>query len=164
MLLLNIQRAGEGDVAVEMSFVKLVEHDGGNPLERRVSDELAEQNAFGLEFDFGGGADAIFKAHLIANLTPQLHIEFLRDTGSEHSSGEPARLEHDALPAAEQAVFEKHLRDLRGFAGPCGYLQHETFRRLERGDDVVFDVVNGQPVGHAADCLAEQGRDGELEI
>lgn len=164
MLLLNIQRAGEGDVAVEMALVKFIEDDGGNPLERRISDELAEQNAFRLEFDFGGGADAILEAHLVADLAPQLHVEFLRDAGSEHPRGEPTRLQHDALPATEQAVLEEHLRDLRGFAGAGGRLQDEAFRRFQRSNYVVFDVVNGQPVGHAADCVAEQGRDGELEI
>ncbi len=164
MLLLNIQRAGEGDVAVAMSFVKLIEDDGGNPLERRVSDELTEQNAFGLEFDFGGGTDAILEAHLVADLAPQLHVEFLRDAGGEHPRGETARLEHDALAAAEQTVLEEHRRDLRGFARAGGRLQDEAFRRFQRSNYVVFDVVNGQPVGHAADCLAEQGRDGKLEI
>ena len=40
-------------------------------------------------------------------------------------------------------MFEQHLRDLRGFTRAGRGLEHEALRRLERGDDVVFDVVNG---------------------
>ena len=51
-------------------------------------------------------------------------------------------------PVAEQSVLEQHLRDLRGFAGAGGRLQHEPPRRFQRGDDVVLDFVNGQAIGH----------------
>ena len=158
MLLLNVQRAGEGDVAIEMSFVKFIEDDGRDAREFIVLNQLPEQNAFGFKFDFGGGADAILEAHLIADLAAKLHVEFLRDAGSEHPRGETARLQHDALPAAEQAVLEEHLRDLRGFAGAGGCLQHEAFRRLEGGDDVGFDFVNGQPVSHVAGLFSGAGK------
>ena len=79
MLFLNVQCAGERDVAVEMALVKFIEDDGGNSFERGVGDELAEQNAFGLEFDFRRRADAILEAHLIADFAAKLHAEFLRD-------------------------------------------------------------------------------------
>ena len=75
-------------------------------------------------------------------IVPPTAVEVLK------ARGEPARLEDYSLPVAEQTVLEQHLRHLGGLARPSGRLQHEPLRRLECGDDVVFEVINGQPFGH----------------
>jgi len=60
-------------------------------------------------------------------------------------------------------VFEQHLGDLGGFAGAGGGLQNETFRRTEGGDEVGFDIVNGQPFGHGPGLIREGGTKGETK-
>ena len=92
MLFLDVQRTRQRDVAVEMAFVKFIEDDGRDTRELVVLNELPQQDAFGLEFDFGGHADAILESYLITNLMPELHVKFLRDTGREHTRGETTRL------------------------------------------------------------------------
>ena len=44
---LDLQRAGEGDVAVEMALVKFVKKDGRNAGEIRIGEHLSEQDALG---------------------------------------------------------------------------------------------------------------------
>ena len=77
---LNVQRSGQGDVAVKVPFVKFVEDDGLNAAQGRVLDQLPEQDALGLELDAGGVAHAIFKSDLVADLAAEFHAEFVRDS------------------------------------------------------------------------------------
>ena len=53
VLFLQIQRAGQRDVAVKMPLVKFVEDENGNALQLRVVNHLPQQNALGDEADFG---------------------------------------------------------------------------------------------------------------
>src|SRR6266568_7042168 len=103
MLLLNIQRTGQRDVAVAMAFVKLVEDHRRHTTQSLVLNQLSEQNAFGFELDPRGVARHVLETHLVADLAPELNTKFLRDARRKQSRGESARLEDDALPAAEQA-------------------------------------------------------------
>ena len=132
-----------------MPLVKFIKNHGLYPAQRRVLDQLPEQDALGLELDARGVAHAVFEPDLVTDLAAELHAEFARNTGCQQPGGQPARLENDDLAIAQQAMFEEHLGDLGGFAGAGRRLEDEPLRRLERSDDVGFDFVNGQPVGHA---------------
>ena len=126
VLFLKIESAGEGDVAVEMSLVKLVEDDRADAAQRRIGEHLAKQHAFGHEADAcPRRADAI-EPNLITDFVPKPNAALLRDTRREHARGESSRLEHDDLSVAGEPVIEQHLRNLRGFARAGRRLQHET--------------------------------------
>ena len=112
MLLLNLERAGQRNVAVKMAFVKLVEDDRRHARQRLVLDQLPKQNAFGLELDARSPAREILEPNLIAHFAPEFHAQFLRHARSQQSRREPARLENDNLAVAEQSVLEQHLRHL----------------------------------------------------
>ena len=117
MLLLQIERAGQCDVAVKMAFVKFVEDQDGNAAQLRIVNHLPQQDAFSLKPDFRLRRCDIFEADLVADFVAKLDAEFLRNARREQPRGQPTRLENHDLPVAEQAVPEQHLRDLRGFAG-----------------------------------------------
>ena len=72
MLLLQIQRAGQRDVAVKMPFVKFVENQRRNAAQFRVVNHLPQQNAFGHKPDFRPRRRDIFEADLITDLAPSL--------------------------------------------------------------------------------------------
>ena len=120
MLLLLVERLGERDVAVKMPLVKFVEENCRDAAQLRVVDHLPQQNAFGHEADFCLRRRDILKADLVADFLAKFDAEFRRDTLGEQSRREPARLKHHDLSVAEQAMFQKHLRHLRGFAGAGG--------------------------------------------
>ena len=163
-LLLNVERAGERDVAVEVALMEFIKDERLHTAQPGVLNELAQQDAFGLELDARGVAGDILKAHLVADFAAKGHAKFVRDARREQPRGEPARLEDDDLSIAKEAVLEEHLRDLRGLAGAGGGLKDEALRRLEGGDDVLLDFVDGQPCGHGRTFLRKAGADGEAKV
>ena len=80
MLLLQVERAGQRDVAVKMAFVKLVEDQDGNPAQFRIVNHLPEQHTFRHKPDFRLRRCDIFEADLVADFVAKLDIEFLRHT------------------------------------------------------------------------------------
>ena len=148
MLLLQIERARQRDVAVKMAFVKFVEDEDRNAAQLRIVNHLPEQNAFRYKTNFRLRRRDIFEADLVADFVAKLDAEFLRHARREQPRGQPARLENHDLPVAEQPVPEQHLRDLRGFAGTGRRGQNQPPVGFQPGDDVALDFVNGQTVGH----------------
>ena len=144
MLLLDIQRAGQGDVAVEMPLVKFVEEQGGDSAKRWILDHLTQEYAFGDEADARpGGADAI-EANLVADFIAEPDAALVCDARREQAGGEPARLQDDNLAVAREAVIEDDLRNLRRFAGAGRRLQHEPRVRAQGGDEVGFEFEDGE--------------------
>ena len=95
----------------------LVEDEGGVLLEIPVALGFGEQDAVGHELDPGGGAQALFEAHLIAHQVAQRHLQFLRHPPRHAGGRDPARL-GAADPAAGVIAqgFRHHFRELRGLA------------------------------------------------
>ena len=123
---LQIQRARQRDVSVEMALVKLVEDDGAHAAEVRVAQHLTEQHAFRDETNpRPGGADLV-QPDLVSDFVPEPHAPFLRHPRGEHSRGQPAWLEHDDLPVFREAVIKKNLRRLGGFSRAGGRLQTDA--------------------------------------
>ena len=110
--LLDLQSAGQGDVAVEMPFVKFVEDDRADTLQVVISQHLAQQHAFGHVTDPRGGRGDVVQPHLIAHLAAESHVSRLRDPRREHSRWQPARLQDRHLAIAQQTAVEQHLRHL----------------------------------------------------
>ena len=140
--------------------MEFVENDRLNAAQRRVLNQLPQQNPLSLKLDARGIAHAIFEADLIADFAAKLDPQLLCDARGEQPRRQTARLKNHDLPAAEQPVLEQHLRDLGGFAGTGRRLQNEPLRRLERGNDVVLNLVNGQSLGHEISVKPEPSRAG----
>ena len=94
MLLLQIQRAGQRDVAVKMPLVKFIEDEGGNAAQLRVVNHLPQQHAFGDEADFRFRRRDVLEADLVADFVAKFDAEFLRHARGEQARGQPARLEN----------------------------------------------------------------------
>ena len=93
---LDAEGAGEGDVAVEMAFVELVEEDRRHPTQQWVAEHLAQQDALGDVLDAGARAGDVVEADAVADLlTPTRCHALARDAGGEHPGGQPAGLEDD---------------------------------------------------------------------
>ena len=129
-LFLDVQRAGQRNVAVEMPLVEFVKDQGLNSCECRVLDQLTQQNSFGLELDARSAAGHVLKSDLVTHLTAKLHPQFVCHPRREQSRCEPPRLENHHLAVVEQTVPEQHLRHLRGLAGTGRCLQHKPSGRL----------------------------------
>src|SRR5207253_1271565 len=84
-LLLNVQGASQRDVAIQVTLVKLIEDDGLDSGKLWIVDQLPQENAFGLELDACCVTRRILKTHLITNLAPQRHTEFLRNPRRQQS-------------------------------------------------------------------------------
>ena len=148
MLFLQIECAGQRDVAVKMAFVKFVENEDGHAVQLRVLNHLPQQNAFGHKPDFGFGRRDIFEADLVTDLLAKFHVQFLGDARREQPGRQPARLKNHHLAVPQEIVPEQHLRHLRGFTGAGGRGQNQPPVGFQPGDEIAFDVVDGQTVGH----------------
>ena len=145
---LDLQGAGEGDVAVEMAFVELVEEDRRDAGQHGVGEHLAQEDALGDVFDARAGAGNVVEADAVADLRAERRVAFARHAGGEHAGRQAAGLEGDNLPIAEQPGIQEHLRHLRRFARAGGRLQDEPGRtRTQEADEVGFQFVDGQAVG-----------------
>ncbi len=145
---LDLQGAGEGDVAVEMAFVELVEENRRDARQCGVGEHLAQEDAFGDVFDARAGAGNVVEADAVADLRAERAVAFARHAGGEHAGGQAAGLEDDDFPVAEQPGVEEHLRHLRRFARAGGCLEDEPGRAgTQEADEVGFQLVDGQAVG-----------------
>ena len=141
---LDFKRARQGDVAVEMAFMKLVEADGRDAAQSRVGEHLAQQDALSHVADSRGlGHDAI-QADLVADLATHAAVALGSDSCGEHPGGEPAGLEHDDFTVAEEVVVEEDLRNLSGFSRASGSFQHDPRTTAERVYERLFEFKNGQ--------------------
>ena len=144
MLFLQVQGAGEGDVAVKMAFVKFVEENGRDSAQLWVVNHLPQQNPFGHKTDFRFGRCDILETNLVADL----FAEFRRRVPApraRRAGVRPAGAAGGSPPGHRQeAVLQKHLRHLRGFARTGGRGQNQAAIGFQTGDDVLFDFINGQ--------------------
>ena len=147
---LDLQGAGEGDVAVEVAFVELVEDEGGDTGEGGVGEHLAQEDALGDVLDAGAAAGDVVQTDAVADLVADAGVvAFAGDAGGEHPGREAARLEDDgATIGAEETGVEEHLRDLRRFAGAGGGLEDDAAGTgAEAADEVVREFVDREAVG-----------------
>ena len=153
--MLQTQRLGQRDVAVDVPLVKFVKENGGDAGEVRLGEHLAQQNAFGLELNARGGATDGFKANLVADFATKLHATLFSDALGEQAGGETARLEHNGFAIAQRAEIEEHLGNLSGFAGSGGGGQDDPARVRKRCSELLSDGMNGQ---HGAGRIEQNRR------
>ena len=110
---LELERASERDVAVEMALVKFIEENRGDAAQLRILNELSQEDSFGDEADAGAIGRDVFEADLVADFVTEPAVALGGDARGEEASREPARLQDHDLAVAEQSVIEEDLRDLR---------------------------------------------------
>jgi len=126
-----LHRAGEGNVAVEMPFVKFVEKDRRDAAQFGVLKQLAKENSFRDETNARPFRGYFLEADLVTDLLAEPAFALAGDAAGEKTRGKPARLEDDDFAVAEEAAIEQDLRDLGGFSGTGRRLQDEARPCLE---------------------------------
>ena len=123
----------ESEIAVEVAFVELVEHDGVDALEHWVSEKAAGENAFGDEAETCARADLFFEADLVADGFADVFAEFACDAARGHAGGDAARFQHDDF-AADDA--EERGWDAGRLSGAGWGFDDEAGRALQGCEDL----------------------------
>ena len=118
----------ECEIAVEVTFVELVEDDGIDPLEDGIGEQPAGENALRDEPQSCVGTDVLLETDLVAHCFANLFAEFLRDSSRGHARGDPAGFEHDDF-AADQT--EGGWGNACGLPGSWGRFDDEVGRALQ---------------------------------
>jgi hypothetical protein len=145
--LLEGDGTGEGDVAVEVALMKLVENNTSDAFEERVGEHHPQEDTFGDETDAGAlGGDAVHP-DLVANFVAEALTSFGGNALSEHSSWEAARLEDEDFTRTGELVIQDELGYLRGFSGTGGRLENDSGVCGEGFAEVCAEFVDGECVG-----------------
>ena len=142
--LLEVEGAGEGDVAIEMPLVEFVEDNDGDAAQLRVAQHLPQQHAFGDKADARLPAAHFVEPDLVTHFLAQPHPALLRHPRREHSRGEPARLEDHDLAVTRQPAVQQDLRNLGGLARAGRCLEHEARVGAQVRDELGFEFVDRQ--------------------
>ena len=149
--LLDLHRARQRDIPVEVPLVKLVEHDRADPAQRRIERHLPQQNPLRHKPDPRPLAHPRLQPDLVAHHLAQIRADLLRHPLRQHARRQPPRLQHHDLPfprppaqRIQQPVTQQHLRQLRRFARPRRRLHDQPPLRAQRGDDGGLEFVDGQ--------------------
>ena len=163
---LDLERARERNVAVEMPLVKLVEDQRGDAGKRRLKGHLPQEDALGHVTDPRFGADTRVEPDLVADDSAQGRVHLLRHPLGEEPRRQAPRLEHDHLAApAEQAVPPEHLRQLRRFARAGRRLHDQPAGAPERGENRRLKFVDGKLArGHAGGHGRKAGRKAQARV
>jgi hypothetical protein len=123
--LLERDGSGEGDVTVEVSFMKLVEDDAADAFEEGVGEHHAQEDALGDEADACAiGSDAIHP-DLVSYFVAEALTSLCGNALSEHTCGESAWLEDQNFARLGEVIIENELGNLRGFSGSGGRLEND---------------------------------------
>jgi hypothetical protein len=142
--LLDLARAGQGEVAFEMALVKFVEDENCHAGQRWVFLHLAQEDALGDVENAGVARGDVFEPVLKTDFAAQLRAALLSNALGQQTGGEPAWLQNDDASPARESVIEEILRNLRRFAG--------AGRGLD--DDAVLTAQDAREI-------AAQGDDGK---
>src|SRR6185369_2658106 len=92
------RRSSASARSLEMTFVELIEHDGGDPVQGGVGQEAPRQHAFGKEAQPGLGAGDLFEADLVANGTADALSQFGGDEAGRQTRRQTPRLQYEHVP------------------------------------------------------------------
>jgi hypothetical protein len=110
---------------------------------------LAEQNAFRLELDAGSGADEILETDLIADFAPERDPKFLRHAVSQHRAARRRGCRTTHWPLPSSPCRSNICGTWVDLPEPVGACSTSRFVALKGGNEIGFNVVNGQPeCGH----------------
>jgi hypothetical protein len=122
--------------------VELVEQDGADAVQRRVGQQLAQEQALGEEQDARVVADDALVPRLVAHQAAHFDAEFLGDSPGDETRRQSPGLQDEDTPL--DAGVQEHLRHLRRLARAGGRRQHAGAVRIEGVPDLRSHLVDGQ--------------------
>ena len=134
----------EDEVDVEAPLVRLVHDDHGVGREVPPALHLLQQYAVGHDLDDRRGVGVVIEAHLVPDRPRDGRADLAGDVPAHRDRGDAPGLRdaHDAAPRVARLV--KDQGDLRGLARAGGALDHHHLVGLERLQDPVPLLVDGQ--------------------
>lgn len=103
----HVQAQGQAQVALQVAFVKLVEHHQAHATELRVSLDLAGQDSLGDHLDQGSAVDPTILTGAVADGGADLLSEQLGHPPGRGPGDDPAGLEHEDLLAAQPPLIKE---------------------------------------------------------
>ncbi len=134
----------QGQIGVERSLVKFIEHDQTDAFQQRIVLQHPHEQPVGQSQDSSLAARLAFEANLIADLLPQRRATLFGHPPGGGSSGNPPRLEQHDLPVAGEARIEQGRGDTRRLARARGSAQHGGAVAPQRRDNLRQDFVDRQ--------------------
>jgi hypothetical protein len=136
-------RPGQGDIAIDMAFVKLIEQDSRYPVEVRRGQQAAQQDALGhVAYPGRWRGLALRVAPGSPPLTPK-HSHALQPHGPTAARRQPARLQHHDFTVSEHATIEQYLRHLRGLPRARRSGEDETRLGRTRRNEIISKSIDG---------------------
>ena len=146
--LLHAADHGQGQVAVEVPLVELVEHDRGDRSQEGVVLQHAEEDAFGDDPDPRLRAQAAIEADVVADLAAQRRAALESDPPRTGPGRQAAGLQDDDRAVAGQPRIEHGRRHAGRLARAGGGPQDHGPRNSQGGHDLRQDFVDRQGGGH----------------
>lgn len=123
---------GEGEIAIEVTLVELVEDHDPGVFELGVGEDAAGEDAFGEEAEAGAGTTDVVETNLVADGFAKGFAKLRGNAPGGQASREPARFEDPDLAIGER---EEGGRDESGLPCPRGRLQDEIGGATSKGGD-----------------------------
>ena len=144
---LRLQRQREARVSVYGPFVKFVEADHADTVQRGIVEQHPGQHPFGDHLDARGGTHAGIAAHAPAHALAYAIAPQVRHATGGRPGGKAARFEQQNALCAEPWSHEQRQRDARGLAGTRGSDEHGRRTDLQRVEQCRHDCHHGQQFG-----------------
>ena len=145
---LEAAQQGDAQVRVQVPFVELVEHHGGDAAQLRIPLQAPQQQALGDEPEARGLRHLLLEAHRITRPLPQRLAQLVRHPRGGQARGEAARLQDPALALAQEAGFQQGWRHAGGLAGTRVRLQHQVRLPTQARGDLPQQRIDGQTQAH----------------
>ena len=97
--------------------MEFVEQERRDPVERRIVEDHAREDALGDKLDAGAARHLGTEAHAIADGLAHGLAQLIRHARSSGAGGQPARLQHDDFLAGGPRLASQDQRHARGLAG-----------------------------------------------
>ncbi len=141
---LDLPCPSQRHIALKMSLMKFIKDQRTNARQRRILLHLPQQDALGHVNDPRLLRRDVLQPVLKAHLTTQLRFALLRHTFRQQPCGQPARLQHDDPPRANEPVIQHELRHLSRFTRPRRRLDHHTTLALQNARQIRAQRNNGK--------------------
>jgi hypothetical protein len=110
LLLLQAREQREAEIGVQRALVELVEHHTADAVQPGVVEQAARQQRLGQEHQARALAHLALEAHHVANTLARALAQLAGHAPRGHTRRDPARLEHQDLPRAQEARREQRRR------------------------------------------------------
>ncbi len=112
----QLLEVAEQKIDIQAALVRLIENQGVVATEPGIALRLGEQDAVGHQLDVRIRRGTVAEANLVADDTPQLAVQFLRNAASRRPRSDTARLRMADQPRRTAPEFQTDFRNLRRLA------------------------------------------------